>query len=388
MKSKQAAGVRGQLSAWASALLILAAACDRPPVFATADTRQHDESSRIEGNVVVTGSARGNVVVFLYDAAKPPPPTGTGRPLTFTTVSSAELFGTTEGTGPFTAPFAFSLVKPGSYLIRGLIDANADFIPWYGVTADSNTGDVGGAAVDPITRATRVITVSEPALDVGVSFSDAARVPVDRPAFQVATQAPSVTVAPGMQPVVIELRPQPIDEGPVQQPQPVFLAQLIDDDRDGVPDDRNMDGVPDQWPRVIVRKIADGENLLADDQGDYTHVVNMGPQDPDGVPDTVVLAAGIDPTENLPLLVDAMGRPRATPVPVTKLKVVIRPLALDANDPQRPVPLVSMPPGRYALIVINPTGQTWRVPNELAPGLATRFGLPEVASQGFIIQVP
>ena len=368
--------------------IVLAMACEAPPVFATADLRQQETSSRIEGDVVVTGAARGNAVIFLYDAARPPPPAGTGRPLTFTTVSSAVLFADSTGNGPFTAPFAFSLVKPGSYLVRGLIDSNADFIPWYGVTADANTGDVGGAAIDPISRATRVITVDAPALDVSVSFADAARVPVDRPVFQVATTGPSATVMAGMPPVVLELRPQPIDMGAVKQPQPVFLAQLIDDDRDGVPDDRNADGVPDQWPRVIVRKIADGENLLADDQGDYAHVVNMTPQDPDGVPDTVVLAAGIDPTENLPLLVDAMGRPRPAPVPVTKLKVVIRPIALDAANPLQPVPLVTMPPGRYALIVIAPTGQTWRVPNELAPGLATRFSLPEVATQGFIIQVP
>ena len=356
----------------------------------TADTRQNEVASRIEGDVIVTGSARGNAVIFLYDAARPPPPAGTGRPLTFTTLSRARLFGDSEtGNGPFTAPFTFSLVKPGSYLVRGLIDVSDDFIPWYGVTADSNTGDVGGAAIDPVTRAPRVITIEGgPALDVAVSFSDAARIAVDRPAFQVATQAPAATVMPGQPPVVLELKPQPIDEGPVKQPQPVFLAQLIDDDRDGVPDDRNGDGVPDQWPRVVVRKLADGDNLLADDQGDYTHVVNNTPQSPDGVPDTVVLAAGIDPTENLPLLVDAMGAPRPQPVPVTKLKVVIRPVALDGTNPLQPVPLVSMPSGRYALILIAPTGQTWRVPNELAPGVGSRFGLPELASQGFLIQVP
>lgn len=368
---------------------LLLSACEPPPVVPTADIRQNEHASRIEGDVIVTGAARGNAVVFLYDAAKPPPPVGTGRPLTFTTVSRTTLFGASDtGNGPFTAPFAFSLVKPGNYLVRGLIDANSDFIPWYGVTADSNAGDVGGAAVDPITRAPRVIAVDGAALDVSVSFSDAARVPVDRPAFQVSTQVPAVTVMQGMPPVVLELEPQPIDEGVVKQPQPVFLAQLIDDDRDGVPDDRNGDGVPDQWPRVVVRKIADGENLLLDDTGDYTHVVNMTPQSPDGVPDTVVLAAAIDPTENLPLLVDALGAPRPQPVPVTKLKIVIRPLALDATSSLQPVPLVTMPPGRYALILINPTGQTWRVPNELAPGLASRFGLPEVATQGFLIQVP
>lgn len=369
---------------------VVLCACEPPPVYATSDTRQHETSGRIEGNVVVSSASRGNAVVFLYDAAKPPPPTGTGRPLTFTTVSSAELFGGAGGSGPFTAPFAFSLVKPGAYLIRGVIDVNADFIPWYGVTADANAGDIGGGAVDPLSRALVPIVLESTALDVAVSFSDAAKVPVDRPAFRVQTTVPSVTVTAGMPPVVLELVPQPITQGPVKQAQPVFLAQLIDDDRDGVPDDRNRDGVPDQWPRVIVRKIADGDNVLLDDTGDYEHVNTMTTQRvaPDGVPDVVVLAAGIDPTDNLPLLVDSMGAPKPQPVPVPKLKLVIRPAAVDASNPLQPVPLYTMPSGKYAIVVINPTGQTWRVPNELAPGLGSRLGLPELTSQGFLIQVP
>lgn len=370
--------------------MMLLAGCEAPPVFATADMRQKADAGtgRIEGSVVVSSAARGDAVIFLFDAAKPPPPAGTGSPLTFTVVSRAEIFGEAPGSGPFTAPFAFSLVKPGAYLIRGLIDANADFIPWYKVTADANAGDIGGAAVDPVTRAPQVITVAPNALNVGVSFSDAARVPVDRPVFQVVSMTQSATVMQGMPPVVLELRPQPIDDGAVHQPQPVFLAQLIDDDHDGVPDDKNRDGAPDMWPRVIVRKIVEGANLLADDSGDYTHVVDMKPVDPDGVPDVVVLAAGFDPTEVLPVLVDAMGMPRAAPVPVTKLKLVIRPAAFDAANPAAPVPLLSMPPGKYAIVLIAPTGQTWRVPNELAPGLGSRLGLPEVSTQGFVVQVP
>ncbi len=371
-----------------TAALMAAAACENPPVVPTADVRQNEQSGRIEGDVVVTGAARGNAVIFLYDAAKPPPPTGTGRPLTFTTVSADRLFGGAEGNGPFTAPFAFSLVKPGSYLVRGLIDTNADFIPWYGVTADTNAGDVGGAAVDPITRATQVIDLERVRLDVAVSFSDAARVPVDRPVFQVVTQSPALELRPTTPELVIDLAPQPIDVGPVHQPQPVFLAQLIDDDRDGVPDDKNRDGAPDMWPRVILRKVTD-ENPLVDDDGDYDHVNGMVRLDPDGVPDVVVLAAAIDPTELLPALIDPLTmRPRLTPVPVTKLKVRVRPRAFDASNPAQPVPLLNLPSGKYAIVLIAPTGQTWRIPNELAPGLAPRFGLPEVATQGLLIQVP
>jgi hypothetical protein len=354
------------------ALLCLALlACDPPPVVATADKRQQEESERIEGTVVATGAARGDVILFLYDAAKPPPPTGTGRPLTFATVKRTDLFGTATDNGPFSAPYTFSLVKNGSYLIRGLIDTGGDFIPWYSVTSDANAGDVGGAAIDPVTRASRVVTVDGGVVsDVGVSFSDAARVPVDRPAFQIESTSPSATVVQGMPPAILELRPQPLDLGVVHQRQPVFLAQLIDDDLDGFPDDKNGDGVPDMWPRVIVRKIADGPNLLLDD------------------PKPIVLAAGFDPTDLLPVLLDMNGRPRTSAVPVTKLKLVVRPLALDVTNPTMPMMMSTLPPGRYAIVLIAPTGQTWRVPNELAPQLAIGLGLPEVTSQAFVIQVP
>jgi hypothetical protein len=374
----------------AAPVLVLLCACEASPVFPTADVRQQPDAGtgHIEGQVVTTGSGRGDAILFLFDAAKPPPPAGTGSPVSFTTVSRSALFGGLgQGDGPFSAPFAFSLVKPGDYLIKGIIDVNADFIPWYKVTADANAGDVGGAAVDPSTLAPLVIHVAPDALEVPVSFSDAAKVPVDRPVFQVMTTGPSVMVINGMPPVGIDLVPQPINLGAVHEARPVFLAQLIDDNHDGIPD-KNIDGSPAMWPKVVVRKIADGDNPLVDDMGDFTHVVMGTRLDPDGIPDVVVLAAGFDPTELLPVLLDANGKPVPTPVPVTKLHLVIKPLALDAANPLAPVPLISMPPGRYAIVLISVTGQTWRVPNELAPGLGSKLGLPEVSTQGFVVQVP
>jgi hypothetical protein len=350
---------------------------------------QQNATGRIEGKVVVQGPARGNTVLFLFDAANPPPPVGTGAPLTFTVVPKMMLFGNADGNGPFSAPFAFSLVKPGNYLIRGLIDANDDFIPWYKVTADANKGDVGGAAADPKTLAMRVITADPVALNVSVAFSgDLTTVPIDRPSFQVVGQTLSATLS--NMPIVLDLAPQPIDMGVVHETAPVFLAQFIDDDHDGVPDDRNMDGVPDMWPKAIVRKIADGENLLADDQGDYEHYdpTHMRAIDKDGTPDVVVLAAGIDPTDIAPMLLDMNGKVKPTPTPVGALKLVVKPLALDAANPLKPVPLAQMPPGRYAINLISVTGQTWRVPNELAPAIAMNVGLPSVMSQAFVIQVP
>jgi hypothetical protein len=389
-------------------LLLVASACEAPPVVPGADKRQNTQLSRIEGELVVTSVARGNVVVLLFDAARPPPPTGTGRPVTFTVVPRERVFGSAadgEG-GPFTAPYAFSLVARGRYIVRAFIDANGDFIPWYGVTGEVNAGDVGGAAVDALTRATRVIEIPEdltPALDVPVSISDTARVPVDRPVFRNLDGAGELVLTAGGGPKVVELSPNPIDDGLIHEGAPAFLARFLDDNMDGMPDDANGDGVPEIWPRVIVRKLSDtASNPLLDendvdrngvlDEGgvDYEHLnpANGSTIPADGASDLVVLAAGFDPTDIAPLLVDSMGRPKPTATPVPKLKLVIRPTALDATVSTAPVPIKGLPSGRYAVVLIQQTGQTWRTPNELSPGIAEGLGFPAVASQAFTIVVP
>jgi hypothetical protein len=384
--------------------------CEPPPVFPGADRRQNTRSTRIEGTVVVSSAARGRVVVLLFDATRPPPPTGTGRPLTFTVVPRATLF---EGardfdTGPFTAPFAFSLVNPGQYQLRAFLDANDDFIPWFGVTSEVNAGDVGGAALDSTSRGPLTIDIAvtesgnpPAAVDVPVTVADTARVPVDRPAFEVATTGTTAPVTEATlqgAPLLLDLQVRPVVNEFVKQPAPVFLVRFVDDDNDGVPDDANGDGIPEVWPRVVVRKLAaegPGVNPLADENDldrngildetgvDYEHQTMAA----DGKPDAVVLAAGLNVTELAPQLLDAMGRVKPMPTPMTRLPLVLRPLALDASDSRRPVPLKGVPDGRYSITVIQQTGQTWRLPNELQESLATRIGMTAVTSQSFVVRV-
>ncbi|WP_257448488.1 hypothetical protein [Archangium lipolyticum] len=401
---------------------LLALGCEPPPVLPTADRRQNQQLSRIEGHVVVQSRARGNAIVLLYDADRPPPPQGSGRPLTFTVIPAERLFGPaladTASSGPFTAPFSLSLVGPGRYVLRGFIDADtcrtgaqpchgSDFIPWYTVTGEPNAGDVGGASVDAATQAPRVVEVAagpdgalQAVTGVSVSFSDSARVPTDRPAFQVMSEP---RFDPTLGPKRLDLKPLPLQEGVVDQRPAAFLLHYADSDKNGVADDTNGDGQPDLWPRVLVRKLADGENLtgtaaladendldrdgVLDDQGaDYPRADGTA----DGLPDQVVLNAVLEPD---PAAQDALRKADGTPkldalVPVTSLRVQVAPKALDVRDPLHPVALKSVPRGRYALTLVQLTGQTWRVPNELSPAVAPALGLPSVASQSFVLEVP
>ncbi|MBZ4421090.1 hypothetical protein [Myxococcus sp. RHSTA-1-4] len=391
---------------------LLGLGCEPPTVVPTADGRQNTRNARIEGSLVVQSRARGNAVVFLYDADRPPPPQGTGRPISFTVIPAEQLFGPALGTdapGPFTAPFTFSLVPAGRYLLRGFIDADTcggaaaqpchrpDFIPWYGVTSEPNAGDVGGAAVDPTTGVPLTLEVTadadgqpQPLTGVSVSFSDSARVPLDRPAFQVQGDP---TMGSAMK--VLRLQRLAIQDGAVDQRPPGFLVSYVDANRDGTPDDANADGMPDFSLRVVVRKLAEGlhsveeNDLNRDGVPDATGVDYMhadGTQD--GNPDVVVLAAGLVPDPLIAALTDEQGQPRMQPVVVQELQLAVRPLALDARNPAAPAPLREMPRGRYAVVLIQSTGQTWRVPNELDPAVAPGVGLPSVESQAFVLEVP
>ena len=130
-------------------------------------------------------------------------------------VPSAQLFKDNQSaqTALFSAPFAFSLVPEGRYLISGFIDHDEcgptsseclrpDFLPWFSVTAEPNAGDVGAAAIDLVTEKPEVIRISPDgesltaATNVTVSASDTAAVRVDRPVFWVSQgEGDVVTVA-------------------------------------------------------------------------------------------------------------------------------------------------------------------------------------------------
>jgi hypothetical protein len=225
-----------------------------------------------------------------------------------------------------------------------------------------------------------------------VSFSSTALVRADRPAFEVLSPS---RFEPGTPNKLLRLRARPISDGVVDLRSPTFLVRFVDENGDGQPDDANRDGVADLWPRIVVRKLA--ENSLTDENDldnngvldatgvDYPHV--NAPQD--GEPDLVLLASGLVPDAFLPALTDAQGNPRMDAVvPTPEITVALRALAFDARDPAAPEQLRSVPPGRYAVIVIQSTGQVWRVPNELTPGVAEPRGLPSLESQAFAVEVP
>jgi len=438
---------------FAAALVSLALlACGNPPVVPSADRADSGLTTTISGQVVFQGQARGDAVVFLYDAAHPPPPLGTAHPLAFTKVPADKLFSgalhDVSQPGPFAAAYTFPTVAPGNYLVIGFLDSDAciatpgpdcalgDFGPFYIVTREPNGGDLLGGHVDADGVPAPVV-VPEPdtrgllAPVAGVQVGIGATPLPDRPAFSVAVDPAQVpldangnaTVNPA-EPTFFALRAAPISQPAVAEAQPAFLLRYVDDDHDGVPDLSPL-GVPALWPKVFVRKIAEpqatsssplvaaglrDENDLDDDgildargqSYDHLALSDGGPPQripADAAPDLVLLPTAFvaDPitspqTALLPSQLYAQlagadgGADVNKVVPLTELKLALLPQAVDASA-GAPVPLAAMPPGRYAVIVEQYTGQSWRVPNELSGAVAPALGFGAVDSQSFTFTV-
>jgi hypothetical protein len=441
MKTKATLGVGLLLSS----LWLLA--CSNPPVQTSADRQGLPITTTLSGQVVFQGTARGDAFVFLFDANNPPPPVGTGHPLTFQRITADQLFGSSihDGisAGPFAASYQIPLVAPGTYLVTATLDGDVcltspgnscrlgDFNPFFDVTDQPDGVDFVGGHVD---AQGSLVPVVVPPPDSNNKLAAVGPVQVvigqampDRPVFNAQVASSQV---PKNEPTLFTLAGEVIELGPVDEQQPVFLVRYRDDNHDGVPD-VDANGIPQLWPRVVVRKIADPDPshpssidpLLAaglrdendlDNNGQldatgisYAHLAPNGTVIPAGTtPDLVVLAAAIalDPIPNppptnpaqlaVPLQIYAqLAEPDGGPdmnkvLQMTTLPMVILPEALDAADPTQPQPLTAMPPGRYAVIVEQYTGQTWRLPNELQPAVATsRLDVGGVTDQGFFFTV-
>ena len=85
-----------------------------------------DARAVISGSVVYDGptpvgdAPAGNTLIFLYAESAPPPPLGTGRPVTFAVVPRAALFTPGAPDGLRSAPFVISQVPAGRYTVRAV----------------------------------------------------------------------------------------------------------------------------------------------------------------------------------------------------------------------------------------------------------------------------
>ena len=320
----------------------------------------------------------GDAAVFRYDCDAPPPPLGWGRPLDFLLVPESRFAGGS-------AVFAFSSVPPESCsLILGFIDVDDDFHYALDITAQPSGGDI---ALSSVERSTAEVSdgvdfIEPPA---PVTLQPTAIYAHDRPAFRIGGDGSALQMVLGSEPgttapLRVDLLATSLNTDVLRLADPAFDVVFGSDvDGDGVPDDDNGDGLPDvDWPRVFVQRL-DPEDpsraTLSDPSVTLPGVVMaVDPEAPSG--EYNLLGAAV--TADIPL--DETGLLRTT-----EIRIYVPGLVITALEPLELTPIESVAAsgvpitGSYSVLVMNPDGRLWTLPNVLA-GL----GLP---SQGQTIEV-
>lgn len=333
----------------------------------------------VSGTLIVSGPAEpATTIVLAYRAEDPPPPVGTGRPLTFATVS-ADRFVRRDGV--FEAPYAISIpgIASGEVLVTALVDVDENFFPlppFSEVLAGATCGDFLGAHVTDLQEgAPAPVAIEAGRSTEGVAVLVAREATFERPAFVMqggtpflsrelaaggstqtfrvaSTRIAAVTTSAGETLPLLDL------SGPFDGTDPCDTALWVtiwDRDGDGQPDPHPdfppETGLIDAWPRVVLQY--------------------LGEIDADGVVEPT-LEPGESWAMRAALFPDVAWFgvvPLNRPTPLTEAEIVFVPGAQHTRadgtvevvtDP------TALPAGAWSVTLINVAGQTWTLPNALA----------------------
>jgi hypothetical protein len=254
----------------------------------------------LAGTVVVSGaSGPADAMVLIYPAENPPPPLGTGRPLTFGTVPASAFRAGSGGT----LEANFQVSTPGldtrQVLVTALFDVDGDFSPlppFSDVLGGATCGDLSGAHItDTTSGALAVVTVPESARLDGITVLVARPNTLERPAFVFQGGTPSVSRAvaedggtqtfrlastgvhaelPASDGSARELL-EIADPGTADPCATSFWVTARDVDLNGLPDphpDYPPDaGILDVWPRVYLQYLGE-----VDEQGRVSPALAAG----------------------------------------------------------------------------------------------------------------
>lgn len=335
----------------------------------------------IQGTVVVNATeVTGPVFVLLYDAADPPPPEGTGRPVNFDAIPASAFSG--DGTGVVSAPFALTDVPDGTFLVTALADQDGDFNPLVSIAGGSTCGDMVGAHLaDLVTGDIGAVTVAGGELQSDVTVAVAQDMTLERPAFvfanngvtrydptlgeeaeddtftlsSTAVHADLIDSVSGEQVPFIELT-GPFDGTDLCDT--AFLLYVPDADGDGLPDPHPNEafaaaGLPEVWPRVYLQ-------YVGDEAAEGETWASEAIYDPEALIYGLYYAAAYGDTDNV-LEVN-------TPYFLTEADFVFTGAAqrTGADGSSEVVYGDDVLAGDWGATVVSRTGQTWTVPNALA----------------------
>ncbi len=370
----------------------------------------------ISGTVVVNGLdtddtgafIRGDVVLLLTDADNPMPPNGTGRPATFATVRAEDFTG--SGAGLQSAPFSLSFLPPagasGSWVLTGFMDLDADFHPSVSALAGATCGDYIGAHLQDLnTGQLAPIRVDGGQLIDDVTVTLGIQLTSERPAFWLPQGTPvlsrDLAVADPTAQQTITVSATAIHgalsetlaydlEGPFDPAAPApcqtaFLTEVRDltgpdDEPDGLPDlhpDYGDLGLFDIGPSFVLQYLGE---LTVDDQG----VVNGYDASVLQPGESWAMQALVHPE----MLVFGELGPTGVPTLIPELELLWLPGGLHTNADgtvETVLNPLDLPTGAWSLTVIEATGQTWTVPNEMLYAVPTADDFYPLTQGAFIV---
>lgn len=349
-------------------LLFSATAC---VYTAPLDPEATEGLNTIAGTIVINGTRQlGPTFVLVYDVHAPPPPEGTGRPVSFASVPQTAFNTTVDGL--IAADYAVPNLPDGEYLISALMDVDNDFHPIIanGALAGATCGDWLGAYVsDVLNPQFASVTVQNGQLQDDVTLAVAQEVQLERPAFYLQDDPTVSRSLAGSSPntqQLFSLRSTAVHStagteltGPFDGSEPcdtAFAVVVYDRDGNGLPDphpDATLAalGAYDIWPEIYLQYLGE-----PDGSGGFINDLDPG-------------EAYLGQSLIVPDFLSSGSFPLNTPVLLTSLDVLWIPGAIhvlpNRNDTVVTNPL-ALPPGAWAVSAISPTGQTWSVPNGLA----------------------
>jgi hypothetical protein len=351
---------------------ILLPACE---AFPRVDPSVEDvPGSVVQGTVMVGDdvAAPAPTILLMSAADDPMPPRGTGSPVTFATVNAGD-FGP-AGEGVLGAPFAFTGVTPGDWLILGLMDVDRSFHPAVSALATPTCGDLSGWNLGVTPDASAGITVDEQVRLQGIVVGPLRRIDGPQPIASVSGSAALVPnesvrlIAVGVHAAFGDsLRLDVPDPGQAGEDgcEAGFRFERVDADGNGSADaSALLPLVEDRWPRAIFQWM--GTPIDTDDDGE--------PDDFDrgDVGDDVTIAAIGDPapTHDLP----------APGVQVDLSELDVRFTGFGQRiDPDGTSTILAggdLPAGAWSLTLVSRQGQIFMLPNELDDTLAMSRALP------------
>lgn len=353
-------------------LLLLCACAHEVPLDEEADATLNV----VEGTVIFLGEGDpADTFVLVFDAADPPPPAGTGSPVTFAAVP-AEAF-SIGTTGAPAAPFSVTHLPDGDYLLAAINDQDADFQPLLSTNAGATCGDVAGAHLADLSTGERgVVSVAGGQRVGGLPIFLGSVLPTERPAFVFTDNTAARSTDPtqltfgiastGIYSELVTLT-GPFDGTAACDT--MFYVHVVDADGDGAPDPHPNPslaaaGMVDIWPRLYLQFLGSEQTPLTEGESYATE-------------------AAVYPT----FLSDG-SVPVGVPTPLTSLTGLFLPGAIHTlpDGSEAVVQGADVPAGPWSLTVVSLTGQTWTLPNEAAAFGSTDASF-EPAAQGAALTV-